>query len=97
MVTLDAGNVLLKPSQRRHLMACLRRSVKLGQRVGKFILTITLQRIGRGYLLVAHVRDSLGQFQCRIRSRDFAQLIRDTAWDLSHRLHDQRLQGLAVA
>ena len=49
MIKLEPGNVLLKPSQRKQLMTWLRRSLRLGERLGNFVLTITMQRSGRFY------------------------------------------------
>lgn len=97
MVRLDAGNVLLKPSQRRQLMNCLRRSLRLGQRLGNFILTITMQRTGRQYQLLATVRDRAGQFTCRCRARELGDAMRDLARSVRNRLHDQCLQRVVVA
>lgn len=97
MVRLDAGNVLLKPSQRRQLMNCLRRSLRLGQRLGNFILTITMQRTGRQYQMLATVRDRAGQFTCRCRSRELADAMRDLARSIRNRLHDQCLQRTVTA
>ena len=97
MVRLDAGNVLLKPSHRRQLMGSLRRSLRLGERLGNFLLTITMQRIGRQYQLLATVRDSCGQFTCRCRSRDVADGIREMVMAIRSRLHDQFVRQLAVA
>ena len=45
MVKLIEGNVLLKPTQRRQLMGWLKRVQRLGERLGNFVLTITLQRL----------------------------------------------------
>jgi hypothetical protein len=91
MVRLDAGNVLLKPSQRRQLMSHLRRCLRLGQRLGKFILEITIHRVGRQYQLQAVVTDSAGKFQCRTRANDFRGAARDFGRTLANRLHDQWL------
>lgn len=96
MVRLDAGNVLLKPSQRRQLMGCLRRPQKLGQRLGNFILDITMQRIGRQYELSAVVQDSCGDFRCRCRGRSFRGTARDMGRQLANRLHDQCIQRLVA-
>ena len=60
MIQLDVGNVLLKPSQRRQLMARLRRCQKLGSRLGNFLLRITFWRTGRQFELRAAVRDRDG-------------------------------------
>ena len=46
MVKLQAANCLLKPSQRRQLQSWLKRAIHLGERVGDFILTITVRRVG---------------------------------------------------
>ena len=92
MVRLDAGNVLLKPSQRRQLMNCLRRSLRLGQRIGSFLLTISMKRIGRQYQMLATVKDRCGQFECRCRSTDMRNAMRDLARSVRNRLHDQCLQ-----
>jgi hypothetical protein len=97
MLTLDAGNVLLKPSQRRQLMTCLRRSLRLGQRLGNFLLSITMHRVGRQYQLIATVKDRVGQFQCRCRAREFGDAIRDMARAVTRNLHDQHLRAMAVA
>ena len=71
MITLDAGNVLLKPSHRRQLMAWLRRSLRIGQRLGRFALNITMHRSGRQYEVRASVKDSAGTFTCRSRRTDW--------------------------
>ena len=36
MIKLDLGNVLLKPSHRKQLMSWLRRSLRLGERLGDY-------------------------------------------------------------
>ena len=97
MVRLDAGNVLLKPSQRRQLMNCLRRSLRLGQRLGNFLLTITMKRSGRQYQLQATVKDRAGEFMCRCRSTDMGNAMRDLARSVRNRLHDQCLRRAVVA
>ena len=92
MIELDVGNVLLKPSQRRRLMARLRRCLKLGSRLGGFLLRITLWRTGRQYELRATVSDRAGDFGCRVRRTDWAEALHDLTHDLSRRLHHQCLQ-----
>jgi hypothetical protein len=96
MIELDVGNVLLKPSQRRQMMARLRRCAKLGSRLGGFLLRIQVWRTGRQYELRAAVRDRAGEFLCRVRRSDWADAVRDLIRDLAARLHHQRLrQGTA--
>jgi len=96
MVKLNPGNVLLKPSHRRQLMAWLKRAQRLGGQVGDFFLTISLQRTGRQTEVRAEVHHAAGDFVCRARSADWRDAMRETAVMLSNRLHDQ-LIGLAAA
>ena len=96
MIKLDSGNVLLKPSQRRQLMAWLRRSLKLGNRLGNFVLEITMWRSGRQFELKAAVHDTAGEFDCRVRRNDWRDALRDLVRSLCRRLQGQRLQILAV-
>jgi hypothetical protein len=91
MIKLDAGNVLLKPSHRRQLMGWLRRAVRLGKRVGDFMLTLTIRRIGRLYEVRAVVHDAAGDFDCRSRKHDWRSALRDLVWALTSRLHAQQL------
>ena len=97
MIKLNEGNVLLKPSQRRQLMGWLKRSVRFGQRLGDFVLTITLQRHGNMYEVRASVHDSAGDFDCRSRRTDWRTALRELARSISTRLHDQCLQRPAFA
>ena len=92
MIELDVGNVLLKPSQRRQMMARLRRCLKLGNRLGRFFLRITIWRSGRQYELRAAVRDRVGDFGCRVRRTDWGEALHDLIYALSRRLHRQCLQ-----
>jgi hypothetical protein len=91
MVKLDAGNVLLKPSHRRQLMAWLKRSIRLGQQLGDFVMTITLRRAGRLYEARATVHDAAGDFGCRARRGDVRDAFRELARMVTTRLHDQHL------
>src|SRR5262245_29124425 len=70
-IRLDAGNVLLKPSHKRQLMAWLKRAIRLGAKLGNLVVTLTMQRIGRLYEVRATVHDSAGDFDCRRRDRDW--------------------------
>ena len=96
MIKLDSGNVLLKPSQRRQLMNWLRRSLKLGERLGKFVLEITMWRTGRQFELRASVKDGAGAFGCRARRTDWQGALRDLVRSLCRRLHGQWLQTAAA-
>ena len=97
MIKLDAGNVLLKPSQRRQMMTALRRALRLGERLGEFVLSLTLRRSGRQYELRAEVSDSFGSFACRARNNDWHDAMRALIRAITARLHDQCLGRRAVA
>lgn len=91
MIKLDSGNVLLKPSHRRQMMAWLRRALRLGQRLGNFALAISMQRIGRSYEVRVTVQDSAGTLTCRSRRHDWRDAVRDLARRLTSWLHEQQL------
>ena len=76
MIKLDSGNVLLKPSHRRQLMTWLRRPMRLGQRIGNFALSISMQHIGRAYEVRATVEDSAGTLNCRSNRHDRRDALR---------------------
>ena len=96
MIKLDLGNVLLKPSHRRQLMAQLRRSLRLGERLGSFVLSISLRRDGHHYEAQANVHDRAGDFGCRVRKQDWRAALRDLVKTLTHKLHDQYLKKAAT-
>ena len=91
MLQLDSGNVLLKPSHKRQLMSWLRRALRIGQKLGDLMISITMQRVGRHYEVQAKVRDKAGNFQCRSRRQEWRDALREIAMTLGTRLHDQRL------
>lgn len=91
MIKLDAGNVLLKPSHRRQMMAWLRRALRLGSRLGQFALTITMHRTGRQCEVRAVVHDAAGDFVCRSRRHDWRDAMRELVRVLVIRLQAQRL------
>jgi hypothetical protein len=98
MVKLDAGNVLLKPSQRRQLMSWLKRAMHLGKRIGDFLLTIKLKRRGRLYDVRATVHDAVGDFKLGSRSSDCREAFRTLCRKLAVKLHDQALvRRVAIA
>ena len=87
MIKLDAGNVLLKPSHRRQLMSWLRRSIRLGNRLGDFLLHITLHRTGHQYEVTATVHDRGGDFRCRSRQSDWRGAMRELIRAVSNHVH----------
>ncbi len=96
MVKLQAGNCTLKPSQRRQLLAWLKRAVHLGERVGDFLLTITVRRCGRMFEMHAIVHDAAGDFRCRQRGQTWRDVCRAIVRDLAVRLHAQRLAFASI-
>jgi hypothetical protein len=97
MIKLQSGNVLLKPSQRRQIAALLRRCVRLGKRLGDFVLNISMRRSGRMYEIRADVQDRAGAFACRARQNNWQDALRDFARSLTLRLHEQCLQRAVAA
>jgi len=91
MIQLDSGNVLLKPSHRRQLMTWLKRALRIGQRLGDFILHISMKRIGRAYDVSFSVHDSAGDFRYRMKRHDWRDAFRDLARMIAVKLHGQRL------
>ena len=90
-IRLEAGNVLLKPAQKRQLMTWLKRAIRLGQQLGDLVVTLTLERIGRQYEVRATVHDAAGDFDCRRRQRDWRSAMHEVILMLTSRLHAQRV------
>jgi hypothetical protein len=92
MVKLHTANCVLKPSQRRQLQSWLKRAIHLGERVGDFFLTITVQRISRGmFAMQAKVHDAAGDFDLKCKGQTWRDVCRAMVRMLSVRLHGQRL------
>ncbi|HSU67220.1 MAG TPA: hypothetical protein VLJ39_10125 [Tepidisphaeraceae bacterium] len=91
MIKLDAGNVLLKPSQRRQMMNWLRRAARLGSRFGQFALTITMHRSGKQCEVRAQVHDVSGDFTCRSRQHDWRDAARELVRMIVNYLHGRQL------
>ena len=96
MIKVDEGNVLLKPSHRKQLMSWLRRALRLGEKLGDFVLNLTLHRVGNVYEVRARVHDSAGDFACRSRQADWNHAVRRIVRQLSARLHVQYVQRMAI-
>jgi len=91
MIKLDSGNVLLKRSHRKQVMSWLRRALRLGERIGNFVLEISMQRIGKAYEVRVSVQDSVGTLNCRTRRHDWRDAMRDLVKRLTYWLHEQQL------
>ena len=93
MIKLDAGNVLLKPSHRRQLMTWLRRSIRLGSRLGDFLLHIKLHRSGNAFEVHALVHDrGSADFRCRSRQGDWRSAMREIIRAVTQHVHARCLQ-----
>lgn len=91
MFTLDSGNVLLKPSHRKQLMSWLRRTMRLGQRVGNFTFKLAMQRVGKAYEVRITARDSAGTLVCRTKRHQWQDAVRDLVRRLTFWLHEQQI------
>jgi hypothetical protein len=96
MIKLDSGNVLLKRSHRKQLMSWLRRALRLGERIGDFVLTISMQRSGKMYEVSVTAQDSVGTLSCRTRRHDWQDAMRDLVRRLTYWLHEQQLGHLSA-
>jgi hypothetical protein len=92
MIKLDEGNVLLKPAQRRQVLASFRRALRLANRLGDFIITISLRRVGRLFELHADIHDRFGDVHCRSRQNDWRTALRDLSRSICNALHEQCLR-----
>ena len=95
MMELVALNVPLRGVHRKHIMAWLRRSLRIGQQIGDFVLKMTIQRSGKAFEVRAQVRDGVGSFTCRSRG-DLMDACREVTQKLNLQLHKQRLQRMAA-
>jgi hypothetical protein len=91
MFKLSAGNVLLKPSHRRQLMNGLKRAIRLSERLGDLMISITMHRTGRQIEIKANVSDRRGVVGFRARQHDWRDAARELARMLTTHLHDQML------
>lgn len=96
MMELVSRNVPLKPAHRRRIQGWLKRSLQMGQKVGDFVMTMTIQRTGNHYEVRADVKDLAGQFICRSRHHELMDACRDTIHKLHLQLHNQRLARLTT-
>lgn len=97
MIKLEPGNVLLKPSQRRQVMTGLRRSFRLGDRLGNFAMTISMERSGRFYEMRADVHAASADFGCRSRRHDWQTALRELSGDITRQLHQLCVQRASLA
>jgi hypothetical protein len=96
MIKLDSGNVLLKPSHKRQLLAWLKRAQRLGDRLGKFVLTVSLHRTGKNIEATASVSSSAGRFDLKARQHEWKHTIKQLIHSLSSALSMQRLATATI-
>jgi hypothetical protein len=89
MFKLSPGNVLLKPSHRRQLMNGLKRALRLSERLGDLMISITMRRTGRLVEMKADVFGRRGVVGFRARQHDWRDAARELARMLTIHLHDQ--------
>ena len=94
MFKLSAGNVLLKPSHRRQLMNGLKRALRLSERLGDLMISISMRRTGRLVEMKADVSGRRGVVGFRARQRDWRDAARELARIVTTHLHDQMLHRM---
>lgn len=93
MVQLIAGNVVLKPSQKRRIHAHLKRCVQLGSRLGEFKLVIWIKRVGKSIEARARLIDPAGRFECRSKEQGIVQAVDQLIGSLVNRVHRLNIAG----
>ena len=97
MITLDNGNVLLKPAHRRMLMSRLKRAIRIGDRLGKFVLNISLRRNGRHVEVKADVSDRYGAFHCHTRQMTLDDAVHAIVRMVFRQIHEHALRKAVLA
>jgi hypothetical protein len=97
MIRLNAGNVLLKPSQRRQLNAWLKRPTRLTSRLGDCSVHIDLHRSGRAIEMTAGVITHHGKTAFRARESDWRSAAHRIVRMLTVHLHDLTLRAAMPA
>ena len=97
MITLDAGNVLLKPAHRKLLMSRLKRTLRLGDRIGQFALNLRIRRVSGRIEMTAKVHDRYGDFSCRTRGSTWMDAVRDLVHMVQHAVHGHALRRAAYS
>lgn len=97
MITLDAGNVLLKPIQKKQLMSRLKRSIRLGDRLGNFVMNLKLRRSGKHVEMTARGKDRFGEFGARARGSTWMDAIHAIVREIVRELHSHAIRRAALA
>ena len=72
-------------------MTALRRCLRIGERLGNFVLSITMRRCGKQLEIKAAVHDRAGDFSLRTRQGDWRGAVRELSRQLMAMLHQQYL------
>jgi hypothetical protein len=97
MITLDAGNVLLKPVQKKQILARLKRAIRLGDRIGDFVMNIKMRRTGKHVEMTADVRDKFGNFSMRTRGQSWIDALHAIVRDVFREIHNHTIRRAAYA
>lgn len=97
MVELLAGNVLLKPAQKRRILSHLRRTSRLGELIGDSRLAVSLKRTGRTVEARAKVQNRKGSFECKARDASWESAFLQLVRSVHDRVHAQRLRRAVAA
>lgn len=91
MIQLECGNVLLKPSHKRQFLSHLRRVIKIGEKIGNFVLRITLRRTGRATEAQIRVHDAAGEAALRCRAQSLRDALRQIVRELRALMQQHRI------
>ena len=96
MVELLAGNVLLKPAQKRRVLSHLRRADRLGDLIGDSRLAVSLRRHGKHVEARATSHNRLGDVTCHAKDASWETAVARIVRTLHEKIHAQRLHVAAV-
>lgn len=91
MVELLAGNVLLKPCQKRRVLSHLRRADRLSDRSGDSRLAVSLKRIGRHVEARVRCHNRRGDVECHAKDASWETAIARVVRAVHDKVHAQRL------
>lgn len=97
MLTLDSGNVLLKPVHKKQLHARLKRITRLGERLGQFFLKITFRRSGKHVQITAQGYDRFGPFSLKSKAADWNHALHSLIQEMVSLVHQHRVHQKSLA
>ena len=96
MVELLAGNVLLKPCQKRRVLSHLRRCDRLGDLIGDSRMAVRLRRVGSRVEARATCHTRLGDCECHAKDLSWETAVARVVRQLHGHVHAQRLHVAMV-